>query len=88
MRAERAAAASLAPRGLTREQAAAYCNLSPSGFDLWVSKGRLPKPIAGTRRWDRAALDRAWDKLSGLTPESSEGDDDFARWRRENGYAD
>ena len=31
------ASLALPPRGLTREQAAAYCNLTPSGFDRWVA---------------------------------------------------
>ncbi len=32
----------IAPRLLTREQAAAYCGLSVQGFGRWVRLGRLP----------------------------------------------
>jgi integrase len=45
----------IAPRLLTREQAAAYCGLSVHGFSDWVKTGRLPGPIRGTVRWDRKA---------------------------------
>jgi hypothetical protein len=54
---------------LRREQAAAYCKLSPSAFSQWVSQGRLPKPILGTAR-DLKAIDRAIDSLSGLNQAS------------------
>jgi hypothetical protein len=57
------------PLGLRREQAAAYCKLSPSAFSQWVSQGRLPKPILGTAR-DLKAIDRAIDSLSGLNQAS------------------
>ena len=54
------------PRVLNRERAAEYCGVSPDGFSAWVRIGRMPAAIAGTRRWDRKALDAALDKLSGL----------------------
>lgn len=57
---------SLAPRLLSKKIAAAYCSLSPSGFDDWRRKGLLPDPIPGTNRWDIRLLDKALDKLSGL----------------------
>ena len=56
----------IAPRLLTREQAAAYCGLSVHGFSEWVKTGRLPGPIRGTIRWDRKAIDAALDQASGL----------------------
>ncbi len=56
----------IAPRLLTREQAAAYCGLSTHGFSEWVRAGRLPGPIAGTARWDLRAIDAALDSLSGI----------------------
>jgi hypothetical protein len=31
-------------------------------FDEWVRRGIVPGPIAGTRRWDRKAIDAALDK--------------------------
>jgi hypothetical protein len=57
----------IAPRLLTREQAAAYCGLSVHGFSEWVRAGRLPGPIAGTARWDLRAVDAALDSLSGIS---------------------
>jgi len=79
--------ARLAPRGMTRAEAAAYCGLSPTSFDGWIAAGRMPKPIPGTKRWDARAIDAAWDRLSGLTTEGQPADDDFAAWLRENGHA-
>ena len=58
----------IAPRLLTREQAAAYCGFSVHGFSDWVKTGRLPGPIRGTMRWDRKAIDAALDQASGLQP--------------------
>lgn len=58
-------------RLLARKEAAAYCGVSPESFSQWQRKGLVPEPIAGTHRWDRKALDRALDKLSGLATESS-----------------
>ncbi len=51
------------PRGLSREQAAAYTGVSPNTFVAEVKRGVWPKPEArGHRRiWDRLAMDRAWD---------------------------
>ena len=68
-----------APRLLTRAQAAHYCGLSESAFDDWQRKGLLPRPIAGRKRWDRRAIDRHLDAISGLT---SEADDEAESWLR------
>jgi hypothetical protein len=57
----------IAPRLLTREQAAAYCGLSIQGFGRWVRLGRLPGPIPGTSRWDVKAIDLALDLASGIS---------------------
>jgi predicted site-specific integrase-resolvase len=43
-------------RGMTRAQAAEYCGLSRDGYDVWVKRGIVPPPIAGTGRYDRKAL--------------------------------
>lgn len=73
------------PRLLTRTQAAEYCGLKPSGFDKWIASGKLPRPLAGTRRWDRKALDLALDQLSGITASAVPSEEDEAdRWFREN----
>src|ERR1700730_11140938 len=58
----------IGPRLLTREQAAAYCGLSASGFSEWVRSGKLPGPIRGSTRWDLKAIDAALDSLSGIGP--------------------
>lgn len=71
-------------RLLTRAQAAKYCELAPSSFDDWMRKGKVPRPLPGTRRWDSKALDRALDQLSGLTANATP-EDDFDRWLREEG---
>ena len=63
-------------RLVCRDQAAAYCCLSPSAFSNWVKIGRLPSALAGTSRWDLKAIDLALDALSGLevtkSPEAEE----------------
>ena len=57
---------SLAPRGLSRVQAAAYIGVSPSLFDEMVKDGRMPKPMRINARvvWDRIKLDEAFAALS------------------------
>lgn len=47
----------IAPRGLTKEQAAAYCGCGLDALDTWVKRGIVPGPIPGTQRWDRKAID-------------------------------
>jgi hypothetical protein len=58
----------MTPRLLTHAEAAAYCRLSPVGFNNWIAAGRLPPAIPGTHRWDRTAIDIALDKISGIQP--------------------
>lgn len=55
----RDASATGLPLSLDRRAAAGLCGLSPSGFDVWVTKGIVPRPISGTRRWSRYALECA-----------------------------
>lgn len=45
------------PRLIGRKEAAAYCGDSPSSFSAWVSAGKMPPPIPGTRKWDKKAID-------------------------------
>jgi predicted DNA-binding transcriptional regulator AlpA len=56
---------SLAPRGLSREQAAAYIGVSPSLFDTLVKDQRMPQPkrINARTVWDRLQLDAAFAAL-------------------------
>lgn len=55
----------LEPRGLSREEAAAYIGVSPSKFDDLVKRRVMPQPRAlDTRRvWCRDELDEAFDAL-------------------------
>lgn len=67
-------------RGLNRAQAAAYIGVSPSLFDEMVGDGRMPVPKRMNSRtvWDRLALDKAFDRLPGGSPdEGAEGEWDF-----------
>ena len=42
----------------------------------------MPPPVPGTHRWDRKAIDLAWDRLSGITAvEVSASDTAVAEWR-------
>ncbi len=61
----------LQKRGLSIEEAAGYVGLSVALFEKQVKAGILPArwPLEGTRMlFDRVALDKALDRLSGLKP--------------------
>jgi len=55
------------PRGLSRLRACAYIGVTPQVFDRLVSKEKMPKPtrIGHLVRWDKVAIDRAFDALFG-----------------------
>ena len=57
---------SLPPRGLSREQGAAYIGISPSLFDMLIKDGRMPGPNRINSRvvWDRLKLDAAFEALA------------------------
>lgn len=57
---------SLAPRGLSRGQAAEYVGISSNKFDEMVADGRMPRPKRIDRRlvWDRVKLDEAFTALA------------------------
>lgn len=67
---------SLPPRGLNREQSAAYIGISTSLFDQMVKDGTMPKAKRAHARtlWDRMALDRAFSRLPG-GDETDDADD-------------
>jgi predicted DNA-binding transcriptional regulator AlpA len=69
---------SLPPRGLSREQAAAYVGISPSLFDMLVKDGRMPGPKRINSRviWDRLKLEAAFEALA----DTEDGDTD-AQWK-------
>jgi predicted DNA-binding transcriptional regulator AlpA len=56
---------SLAPRGLSRLQAAEYVGVGVTKFDEMVADRRMPKPkrIDGRKVWDRIKLDEAFAAL-------------------------
>lgn len=57
----------LVPRGLTKDQAAAYVGCATvRTFEAWVSRGLMPPAMPSTLRWDKRALDLAMDRLSGI----------------------
>jgi predicted DNA-binding transcriptional regulator AlpA len=64
-RAEGVLPLSLPPRGLSREQAAAYVGVSPSLFDVLIKDGRMPMPkrINSRTIWDRLELDISFAAL-------------------------
>ena len=57
--------ATLAPRLIGREAAAAYLQIGRTKFDELVKDGRMPRPkcIDGRRLWDVRAIDIAVDEL-------------------------
>lgn len=67
------------PRLLTKKQAANYCALSPRGFASWVKVGRLPKPIIGTARWDRRAIDAALDDA--MNRSANDNENPYDNWK-------
>lgn len=56
---------SLPPRGLNREQAAAYVGVSVRKFDEMVDDGRMPPPkrVDARKLWDIRRLDEFFDRL-------------------------
>ena len=69
---------SLAPRGLSRVQSAAYVGVGATLFDEMVGDGRMPAPkkINSKTVWDRQALDEAFAALP--------SDDDANPWDGED----
>ncbi|MGE0828922.1 MAG: helix-turn-helix transcriptional regulator [Hyphomonadaceae bacterium] len=64
------------PRGLNREQAAAYVGVSATTFDALVQDGRMPAPICVGRRriFDREAIDLAFAALGESVEELNDFD--------------
>lgn len=70
------------PRLIGRKEAAAYLGIAESTFSMWVSTHKMPHAVAGTRKWDKRAIDARLDELSGLKP--SDAEDSYEKWMREN----
>lgn len=69
------------PPVLTRAQAAAMCQLTPSGFDAWVRRGIVPPAIMSTRRWSRDAILAA---VNGGAIGIDAALDPYEKWKAEN----
>ena len=71
----------LPPRGLSREQAAAYVGVSAGLFDAMVADGRMPpaKLLNSRRVWDRHRLDSAFAALPDETGATDTDDDVWSR---------
>jgi predicted DNA-binding transcriptional regulator AlpA len=69
--------AGLAPRGLSREQAAAYVGVGVTLFDAMVDDGRMPRPKRLNARlvWDRLQLDRAFEAIPDENDDNDLNDD-------------
>jgi len=67
---------SLAPRGLSRVQAAEYIGVGVTKFDEMVGDGRMPRPkrIDGRNVWDRIKLDEAFAALEDEAGQKNEWD--------------
>ncbi len=74
-------------RLLSRQEAAGYCGCSVATFSGWVSAGHMPRPLFGSRRWDRRAIDAAIDRASGLLSAPENDNDPMQAWLREIGCA-
>ncbi len=75
-------------RVLDRQEAASYAGVSPGHFDKLVASGILPGPLPGygrTRRWDRAAIDRALDEVSGITSPLAAAPNAYDMWSSSRG---
>jgi len=53
------------PRGLRRDDAAAYIGVSATKFDEWVKRAVMPRPKRqdGVVLWDRDRLDQSFDAM-------------------------
>jgi len=69
-------------RLLSRQDAAAYCGCSTATFSGWVAAGYMPKPLFGSKRWDKKAIDEALDKASGLANDNVAGESAVDRFLR------
>lgn len=70
------------PRLIGRKDAAAYCGIAESTFSMWVATNKMPPIIAGTRKWDRRAIDAKLDEISGLG--TNDNEDPYEKWMKEN----
>jgi hypothetical protein len=74
----------LAPRGLTREVAAAYAGLSPAAFDKARLEQKYPAPTLPGGRYDLTLLQVAMNRLSGILTDN-EAASPLDAWRMGRG---
>jgi hypothetical protein len=74
----------LAPRGLTRQGAAAYVGLSPTAFDKARLEQKYPASTLPGGRYDIVLLNLAMDRLSGVLTER-EAASPLDAWRMTRG---
>ncbi|SDQ98855.1 hypothetical protein [Pseudovibrio sp. Tun.PSC04-5.I4] len=67
-------------RLLSKSESAGYCGLSVSGFQNWIDQGIMPHALktetANTLRWDKTAIDRAIDQMSGFKKDAAGADNE------------
>lgn len=73
------------PRLIGRKEAAGYLGIGESTFSLWVATHKMPPPIAGTRKWDKHAIDAKLDAISGLDKHDNDDavESELENWRRQ-----
>ena len=71
-------------RVISKKEAASYAGVSPGHFEKLVRSGQLPPALSlpGVKRWDKAALDKALDEMSGL---SRVTENPYDAWSRSRG---
>jgi len=75
-------------RVFSRAEAASYVSASVGYFDKLIRLGKMPQalPLPGVKRWDKNALDRAIDALSGMSASTSSTPvSPLDAWRRSRG---
>ena len=73
---------------MTKDEAARYCGCeTEAAFDKWMEKGIVPRPIRGTRRWDRKLIDLFLDRVSEINTEDevSGGGSALEQWLANQG---
>lgn len=78
--------AGITQRMLSKEQLAAYCNISLGHVNNWISAGYLPRAMKNTRLWDIRAVDAALDKNSDIKRNpTNDLDNEFNEWEKQHG---
>ena len=70
----------ITPRGLSRNEAAAFAGVSVSSFDKARRERKFPNPTLPGKRYDLHLLQAAMDKMSGISTSDSPLDS-LTLWR-------